>query len=66
MSEQRYYMLFDGRACGGRGTDDAVVLVSSGSQKEARKDAKLFSEGACYSYRVEGDLLKDERWEWDF
>ena len=65
MKGDRHWILYDGRACGGPGsdTDAAVVLVSCGSDKEARDYAGDFGHMACYSY-VEGE--KHETWLWDW
>lgn len=63
----RQWILYDGRAVAGRGTDDAQVLVCCDSDREARSYAGDFgSEMACYSYRIVGDQLVDERHEWDW
>lgn len=69
---KREYLIYDGRACASAGTDDALCMVFSGSEKAARKDAASGSWGAvaCYSYATErkdgADWLIDERWEWDW
>lgn len=62
----RKYILFDGRACGGVGTDDATVLVFCDTAEEAHSYKDDFGDAACYSYAVkDGNILYDERWEWD-
>lgn len=61
----RLWVLYDGRSRGGVGCEDATVLVSASSEKEARKDARMFPDSACYSHLIEGDQLIDDRWEWD-
>lgn len=61
----RMYILYDGRACGGQGTDDATVLVACSSDREARGYKGDYGQMACYSYAVNGQELSDERWEWD-
>ena len=66
MSKKRMYILYDGRACGAAGTEDASVLVACGSNKEAHYHRGEYGEMACYSFAVAGDKLVDERWEWDY
>lgn len=67
----RLYLLYDDRAIAYRGTpeetDKPLVIVTAQSDREARQDA--ISQDvpcACYSYRTGGDVLEDERWEWDY
>ena len=69
------FVLYDGRACGGAGTEDSVVFAICDSEEEARSYQGLFGEWAmaCYSYRVLPPLssggnerLVDEKWEWDW
>ena len=64
--ERRLYVLYDDRACGAQGTEDATVLVSCESEEEALSYRGDFGPMACYSYAIgPGDQLEDERWEWD-
>lgn len=65
-SNDRKYILYDARACGDAGTDDASVLVACGSNKEAKSYRGDFGAMACYSYATDGGELTDERWEWDY
>ncbi len=59
--------MFDSRACGGAGTDDATVLVFCESNKEAKSYKGQYGAMACYSYEYEdGDRLVNEKWEWDY
>lgn len=74
---KRLYILYDMRACSGRGTDDAAVLESCYTMAEARRSApewgkSPFAACACYSYKVksteqcpDGELV-DEKWEWNY
>ena len=66
----RIWILYDGRACGGVGTEDAMVLVACTSEKEAKSYKGDFGDMACYSYSeiVENgkNMLVDEKWEWDY
>lgn len=63
----RRFILFDGRACNGVGTDDATVLMSCNSEAEAHREKTEFGDAsACYSYKEEGNKLTDEKWEWDY
>lgn len=66
--EARQYILYDGRACGGQGTDNASVLEACDSDEEAQEAKGDYGQMACYSYRLEpdGKTLVDERWEWDY
>lgn len=67
MADKRFYVLYDGRACGNQGTYDATCLASSGPEEEALEDRELFGcQLACYSYAIQGDTLTDEKWEWDY
>jgi len=65
---KRVYILYDGRACGGKGTDEAQVLVACGSAKEAASYKGQFGQMACYSYKrmFKPARLEDEKWEWDY
>jgi len=62
---KKLYILYDGRACGNNGTDDALVLCTAQSEAEALQDADMFGETACYSYDAKGKTLTNEKWEWD-
>lgn len=62
----RLWILYDSRACGDSGTDDASVLVSCQSNKEAKSYKGDFGSMACYSYEIKGKNLVDEQWEWDY
>jgi hypothetical protein len=62
----RLYFLYDARACGGVGTDDATVLTCGESLEEVREDAKDYGGGAIYSYSNSADgSMRDEKWEED-
>lgn len=65
-AERRTYLLFDSRACGAQGTEDASVLVACESNREAKSYKGDYGAMACYSYRDDNGTLIDERWEWDF
>ena len=71
----RKYILYDGRAMGGGGTENASVLTFCDTMAEAKSWKGQFGPMACYSYRAvkyegpthEGNnTLDDERWEWDY
>lgn len=63
----RKYLLYDARACGDAGTDDAACLGIADSLKEARRDARdLGYDCAIYSCAIDGNTLIDERWEEDY
>ena len=80
MSEERKFVLFDSRACGGGGNPfrEASVLVFCGSEQEARHYAGDFGAMACYSFPTKtastpggapsDTILDSERgtWEWDW
>ena len=66
MGDKRSYILYDSRACGVQGTEDACVLVSCESDEEAQSHKGDFGSMACYSYEIKGNELVDERWEWDY
>jgi hypothetical protein len=63
---KRIWILYDSRACGGVGTGDASVLVACDSNKEAKSYKGKFGGMACYSYEVNGKILQDQKWEWDY
>jgi len=69
MSDEKLYILFDSRAWGSGGTDDAAVLCTAQSEAEALRDAKMFGASACYAYDKAGSkkkpTLKNETWMWD-
>ena len=65
----RIYILYDERACGNRGTEEAAVLVACDFVAEAQKYRGTFGNMACYSYKRPKEkekLLLDQRWEWDW
>ena len=61
----RFYIVYSYRAFNNSGTDDASVLSSTSSLKEAIKDAEEQGHGAIYSYKDNNGELTDERWEQD-
>lgn len=63
----RLFILYDSRACGAQGTEEASVLVACEDNKEARSYCGDYGAMACYSY-AHGDsgTLIDEQWEWDW
>ena len=67
---RKQYILYDGRSCGGVGSDDAQILCCASSLREARSDSKMFGDGAIYVcdiYRRNGkDWGEDEEWVEDF
>ncbi len=67
---KRIWILYDSRACGAVGTDDALVLVACDSEKEAKSYCGDYGAMACYSYaevkRDGKNILEDEKWEWDY
>ena len=63
--EQRTYILYDSRACGGD-TEDASVLVCCESNREACEYKGDYGPMACFSYRRDGRNLVDERFEWNW
>lgn len=67
---RKQWILYDGRACGGVGSDDAMVLCCASSLKEAKEDSKMFGDGAIYVcdiYRYNGkDYGENEEWVEDF
>ena len=64
---RRTFILYDGRACGNQGTDDASVLVGCDSDEEAQSYKGDFGGMACYSYAIDkNNHLVDQQWEWDY
>ena len=64
----RFYILYDGRAAHGTGTDDATVLDTAESIKEARRIAYSGDHGeevAVYSYARDGKKLTDGQFEFN-
>jgi hypothetical protein len=61
------FILFDARAAGGVGTDNASVacVCVCDTESEARDDAKHRGSVACYQYDQKGKNLVNERWLWD-
>lgn len=62
----RVYILYDARACGGRGTNGAAVLEMCFTMAAAREAEGDYGTMACYSYAMNGKPLEDEKWEWDY
>ena len=67
-----HWILYDARACDGKGSGDASVLVTCGNDAEARTYAGDYGDMACYSYTPEEGhdsgprTVFDERWEWNW
>ncbi len=61
----RQYILYDSRACGGD-TEDASILVVCDSNREAKTYKGSYGAMACFSYRVDGKNMVDDRWEWNY
>lgn len=58
---EHLFIIYDERAMGGN-TDDAAVLCTAKSLKEARSDVRtMFPRGVIYQYDVRGDQLVNER-----
>lgn len=75
--KDRYYIIYDGRACMScdyPDTDRASILCCAETLEEARDDAKNFGfQCAIYSYKRNpspkkdvDEELTDERWEEDY
>ncbi len=64
MSEPRkLFIVYDERAMS-MNTDDAAVLCTARSLKEARHDVRtMFPRGVIYSYDTDGDALVNEQFE---
>lgn len=63
----RLYILYDSRACGAQGTEDASVLEACEDDADARSACGDYGAMACYSYAHGPDsTLVDEKWEWDW
>lgn len=63
---KRMYLIFDGRACGGAGTDGVTCLDTASDLKEAQGSAVLQGRDcAIYSYDDQGSKLVNERWVQD-
>lgn len=59
---KRLYIVYDGRAIDN--TDDAAVMVTCDSLKEARSYKGDFGDGCViWSYAKKGEELVDERFE---
>lgn len=66
MTHGRFFIIYDGRACGDQGTDDAAVLFAVGNDRqEAIAAMSDFGQCALYSYVRQQGMLTDERWECD-
>lgn len=63
-SETRIYVLYDGRACVGEDADNAVVLAVCRTRESAARESKLYSDSVFCSFREEGAVLVDKRFEW--
>lgn len=62
---RRHFIIYDGRACGGRKTDDASVMSETSSLAAAKREARQLGDAAVYSYVERDGQLTDERWEFD-
>lgn len=66
MSKKKY-ILYDARAMGSQGTDDATVLCCADTVAEYKRDARDFGyELAIYQYDVRGKELVNEEWIDDY
>ena len=66
MSNDRVYILYDSRAAGGVGTEEASVLVACDDEEEAKSYQGEFDAMSCYSYCDKNGQLTDEQFEWDW
>lgn len=64
--KRKCFIVYDGRARGGVGTDESIGLVACGTLKEARSYATIYEDGCVYSYTVQSSELFDETWVEDF
>lgn len=67
----RVYIIYDGRACGNQGTNNASILFAVGHDRKEATDymeTDIYGQCALYSYRYggHGTSLTDEQWEGDF
>ena len=64
-ARDKHWILYDGRACGGPGSDSdaALVLVSCEDDDEARSYAGTYGHMACYAY-TEGEDFEAWLWDW--
>ena len=59
----KLFLVYDARACGNQGTQDAQVMVSCNSLKEARSYRGDFGTmAAIYSYDTNDKELINEQW----
>jgi hypothetical protein len=59
----KLFIVYDERAML-EGTDEAAVLCTAQSLKEARRDVQtMFPRGVIYSYDRDGDTLVNEQFE---
>ena len=65
MSNSRVYILYDSRAAGGVGTEEASEITFCNNEEEAKSCRGQFRGMSCYSY-LDNDQLTDQRWEWDW
>lgn len=68
-----FWILYDGRACGGFGTVDASIFAVCNSEIEAEDYRGTYGTMACYSYEkgpIDSETghttLIHEEWEWDY
>jgi hypothetical protein len=65
--EYRVWIVYDGRACAGQGTESALVMSTASSLREARKDCRMFGfTCAIYSGTVKNGVMDDETWVEDY
>lgn len=57
----RLYIVYDARAM--YDVDAATVFTTADTLHEARRDAKGYGGGVIYSYKKNGQILDDERFE---
>lgn len=58
----KIFLVYDGRACGGIGTDNATVMVVCESLKEARNCQEDYGQCAIYEYEDRNGTLVNEQW----
>jgi hypothetical protein len=58
----KMFLIYDLRAACGGDTDEAMVLATAHSLKEARRDARDQGGGAIFQYDLKGSDLVNERW----
>ena len=62
---KKVFIVYDGRACGGKDPSECTVMTVCNTLAEAKNEAVEYGETAIFSYDDDNGTLINEKWECD-